>query len=103
MMPRLEHIGPLTQHFLGRITGDFYQGRVHVHDDSVVVADQHPFPGTVEHHRSLTQTLLIQTLAAQASAHAQKTEQSGTRKEYQSRTDTHPHVAIYPLPACQLG
>lgn len=98
MAARLEHIGPSPQHLLRRVTGDFNQGAVDMHNHAIAVAYQHSLTGTVKHHCRLAQTLLILTLAFRVHALAEKTGQAAKDKKNQDRGYKRPNVGIYELP-----
>jgi len=102
MATRLEHVRTMTQHFLGRVAGNFDQSTVHMHDHTAAIAHQHAFASAVKDHSRLAQALLILALALQARAHTQKTAKASPGEKNQHGTEKSKNIAIYQLPLRQL-
>ncbi|MNI38287.1 hypothetical protein D3C73_924200 [compost metagenome] len=89
----------MPQHFFKLIAGDRHEGAVHMHDQPLVIGDQHAFTGAIEHGGRLAQTLAVFTSFGQFRVDTQATQQSRPDHEDQAGAHHHPGITVDQLPA----
>ncbi|MNF75367.1 hypothetical protein D3C84_574310 [compost metagenome] len=101
--PGLEQVGPLPQHVLTPVTGDFHERPVHMDDHAFPIGDQHAFAGAVEHGRRLAQAHAVGIALTQFGADTQTPQQPRPGNEDQPGTEQHPDITVDQLPSQSLG